>query len=444
MSDDLLKLIKAYEREFERLKSFDVPSKTQTIITISQNVDHAFYTYLAAGLEPAAIEPLQFGAFSYVVAANATKLLTASFATKLGATGRMEVRNPFRPMPLRGVTLAGLGASSAAVLINPTLPTYANARETYFNRLQLLYESQLRQVDVVDPAVSYPFLLGAYGGIVLRVVNFDFDYISVQNNNVTAGLNLANEINDGTAQRLDQPLLLALNKYVATELYAGAERSANVGQGSVVFVLCPSTWSAVTDPNTYDFRDDFMGASLNTAATWTRTVSTAGNIEINTTYQWLKVVGTTTWGQNGIYSQTSIARAAGKIFMIDVYMPAAFTAGGLMVGFSDGGGHNYTNFAHGVLFTTNGSANVLKVYENGNDRGAVGSGYAKGTIYRVRITLGANNAAYAIQGSAYGALGSATWTNITPGTTSSATTPVYAGVSSGKVETMWASDARIY
>jgi hypothetical protein len=288
--------------------------------------------------------------------------------------------------------------------------------------------------------------LGAYGAIILRVVDFDFDYIAVQNLTHTSGFNLMNEIQDGTSQREDQPLYLALNKFVATELSAGAERSAGVGLGTVVYFLCPATWSMVTDPNTYAFRDDFMGASLDTATKWVRAQSTVGNVEIQPVNQWLQVVGTSTWGNNGIYSQSGITRAVGKNFVLDLYTGANATANNsIIAGFSDGGGQSYLNFAHGIIFSSNGIANKLYVFENGTNRGEVGSGYVDGTIYRIKITLGsANNAAYYIQGGAYGALGSPTWTNITPGTTSSSTTPLYAGISSGAAGTWFVSDARIY
>lgn len=410
------------------------------------NPNHAYYQYLAAALEPDAIEPLQTGSFSYVVGGSVTKLLIASYNTKLGSTGRFEVRDPRRPAPLRGVTLAGLGSSAAAAIIDPALPTYTDARDKYLDRLQTLYESTLRQIDIVDPAVGYPFLLGAYGGIIVRVVNFDFDYISIQNNNLTNGLNLMNEENDGVAQREDNSMFLALNKLVATELYAGAERSAGVGQGTVLYYLCPSTWSVITDATSYNFRDDFMGASIDTATKWTRAQSTAGNVEINTIYQWCKLIGTSIWGDNGMYSQSSIARANNKVFMVDLYTGRNATANNShMVGFSDGAGHSYTNFSHGVLFTSSGAANIIKIYENGNDRGTVGSGYTDGTIYRVKITLGAsNNCTYQIQGGSYGALGSASWTTLTPSSNSSSTTPLHAGVSIGQTGTMYASDARIY
>jgi hypothetical protein len=189
-----------------------------------------------------------------------------------------------------------------------------------------------------------------------------------------------------------------------------------------------------------------MGASLDTSTTWTRSQSSVGNVEIQPVNQWLQIVGTVTWGQNGIYSQPSIARANGKNFVIDIYTGNNPTAdNSIIFGFSDGSGQSYTNFSHGILFNSTGIANVINIFENSNNRGVVGSGYTNGTIYRVKITLGAsNNATYSIQGGAYGALGSNSWTDITPGGSSSSTTPLYAGISSGGIGTWFASDARIY
>ena len=49
-------------------------------------------------------------------------------------------------------------------------------------------------------------------------------------------------------------------------------------------MLLPNTWSKVADPLSYTFRDDFMGASLNTGATWTRVQTNTGDVEIDTQY----------------------------------------------------------------------------------------------------------------------------------------------------------------
>src|SRR5688572_12326759 len=57
------------------------------------SANHGYYQYLASLLEPDAIEAIKTGAFSYPVASNVTKILTASWNTRLGSAGRMEVRN---------------------------------------------------------------------------------------------------------------------------------------------------------------------------------------------------------------------------------------------------------------------------------------------------------------------------------------------------------------
>lgn len=407
----------------------------------SVSPEHAYFQNLAASLEPSAIYPLLSSTFNYTVTGAYPQMLLASFATRMGANGRMEVRHPTTFMMLAsGTNLQGTTSNSAAAMLNPQLPSYASPRTTYYDRLNRLTSMQQRQVDITAPATAYPFLLGAYGGIIIRSVNFDMDYISIQNLSTTNGLNLDNEINDGTAQRVDTPLTLAVNKLVATELYSGAERSAGVGRGTVVFVLCPSDWSAIPDNTSYIFRDDFMGPSL--LSKWSVTGSA---VQINPIYQWTSVSGTTTWGANGAYSQTSFSRVSGTTFLADVYTGRNnTTVNSHMIGFSDRSGHSYTNFSHGVLLTSSGAANIIKVYENGNDRGAVGSGYSNGVIYRVRITITGNNAKYEIQGGAYGALGGVNWTNITPGTTSSSTTPLGAGMSVGQTGIMYVGDVRVY
>jgi len=406
-----------------------------------------YYSYLAASLEPDAIEPLQISTFNYLVSGTANpKMLMASFATRLGSAGRFEVRNPqqFAYIP-SGTNLVGLSSNASAEIINPGLVNYSDAYSTYYTRLQSIAEGQLRQVNVLAPATYYPFLLGAYGAIVTRAVNFDFDYISVQNGNASGtGLNLGNEVNDTVAQRLDEPLFLAMNKLVATELYAGAERSAGVGRGTVTYFLCPSNWSGIPDSTTYLFRDDFMAPSLNKTQTWN---ASGTLISIDTTYQWLKAVGTTTWGANGIYARTSVARASGRKFICDVYTGRDGAANaGLIVGFSDGLGYSYTNFSHGVLFSGAGAVPKMQIYENGNLRGEVGSNYVPGCIYRIRITIGAsNNATYEIQGGVYAPLGGPAWTTLTPGVaSSSSTTPLYAGASTGQTGTMYVSDIKVF
>lgn len=413
--------------------------------------NHAYYTRLAAQIEPLAIEQIRTGTFSYVVGSSTTKYIIASFRTRIGAAGRLEVRDPRKPFAIRGVTLTGLGSDSSAILLDHTLPTYSDARDTYFDRLLLLDDTAPLTIDFTAPSQTKIFLPGPYGNIITRVVNFDFTWLVAASAYPSAGFgfNLANEIGDASTDyiRFDNALLMPVSKNVVAALKSGLERSAGVGLGQVAYYICPSTWGAVTDATSYNFRDDFMGASLDTATKWTRTVSTAGNIEISTAFQWLKLTGNGSWGTNGIISQTSVARAAGKVFMCDVFPNDATTNPNLVVGWHDGAGVSYADFAHGIDFTTSGApTGVLTIFENSNSRGNVGTGYTLGYIYRVRITLGASSAAYAIQGGPeYAAIGGSTWSDITPGTTSSTTTPVYAGaVISTAVSNCYVGDVKVY
>lgn len=398
---------------------------------------HAYFTKLAALLEPDALEPLNSGSFSYAVGSGVTKYLIASYKTQLAGAGRMELRNPQNPMPLSNVTLSGIGSDSAAWTLDPTLPSYTDAWTKYYDRLNAIASLTTRQVTVTASNTRYPFLMGAYGGFIVNVTSFDFTWIALMW--LAAGVNSENEISDSTTQRIGTGLYLPVSKKVVSELLSGTGVGGD--SGAVAFVLVPSTWSAVTDPNTYIFRDDFMGSSLDTTTNWTRAQSTAGNVEIDTTYQWCKAVGNANWGTNSIYSKTSTSRANNKRFMCDVYMSRTGGAS-LIVGWSDGAGHSYTNFCHGLLF---GTGNTLTVYEAGTSRGNVGSGFSNGGLYRVRITLGSsNNAKYEVQGgSEYPALGGSSWTDVTPGTTSNSTTPLYAGVSIYD-KTNYVSDVRLF
>lgn len=88
---------------------------------------------LCALLEPDAIEQIQMGAFTYPATTN-VKYILASWKTRLGATGRAEVRNPQVPMPLKNLVFSGTGTDSAAIILDPSIPTYADAWTTYYAR----------------------------------------------------------------------------------------------------------------------------------------------------------------------------------------------------------------------------------------------------------------------------------------------------------------------
>lgn len=408
---------------------------------------HAFFTYAAASLEPLAIEQLYKGAATLRTAgASETLLVVSAWSCDLGA-GRWEIRDPLHPlMPIRNIAVVGNEAGSLLVLIAPALATYTDAWTTYYDRLNTIYTTKPLYLAISAEATGAPFLAGPYGSIITSVNTFDLSWLAVSPAGTTGGWPVHSEIGDANTDyiRVARPTLIPVSKLVASALVTGTARSGSAPEASITYINCPSTWGKVTDATSYAFRDDFMGASLDTTTGWTRTQSTAGNIEIQTaggTANWLKVRGDGTWGNNGAFSQTSIARATGKIFQCDIFLTS--TIAYPMIGFHDGAGTSYTDFSHGLQFTSSGPA-VLKVWENGNDRGSVGS-YAINTIYRVRITLGAsNNATYEIQGGAFAALGGATWTDITPGTSSSATTPLHAGVAGKDAVDSYVGDVKLY
>lgn len=419
--------------------------------TVGGGAEHTYYGKLAALLEPDAIEPLQSGTISYAVGASETKYLLASFQTRLSGAGRMEVRDPREALPLRNITLSDSaavgGAVSTAIILDPTIPSYTTPRETYFDRLEAIAELPTKVINFTAASQTKPLLPGCYGMILTGATSFNFTWVIGRMN--TYGFNLMNEKGDtGSTDyfRVFNRLTLPLSKLVVCEGQSGASGGTGSPIGSITYVLLPSTWSVVADPNTYSFRDDFMGASLDTGSDWNRTVSSAGNIEIDTLYQWLKAIGNGSWGTNCIFSQTSEAVAAGVTFECDVYIDrAAVLATGVGIfGFHDGAGNSYTDFAHGINF--GGGGGIIGIYENGTSRGTVGSGYSLGCVYRIRITLdGAGGATYEIQGGTqYEPIGSAAWDDITPGTSSSGTDPVYAGLSMFGAGPAYVSDMKIY
>jgi hypothetical protein len=405
------------------------------------NSGNGYAIYLAASLEPDAIEAVQKDTFSYAIGSSVTKLLIASWATQIGTAGRMEQRNPQRFMPLRNCTLTGIISGATAIIINPALVTYNDPWTVYYDRLQQIQELDTKNLPFTAVSQKKPFLPGAYGAIITQVTCMDFAWIALRPLGGTSlGINLWDEISDSSTQRVGDSLAMPIHKKCAGELHSSATGSSPAG--SVSYVLLPSDWSLVDDPLTYTSRDDFMGASLDTGV-WTRAQSTAGNVEIDTLYQWLKVFGNANWGTNGLYRTSTESRATGKALLVDCYIPQeAAGFGAFMVGWSDAAGQSYSNFAHGVNFA---SANVINVYENGNARGTVGSGYTMGAIYRIRITLNASGAAtYEIQGGPeYPELGGASWTDITPGTTSSATNTLTPGATAFN-GSGYISDMRVY
>lgn len=398
---------------------------------------HAYYDLLCALLEPDALEPLHVGTGS--VSVTTTKYLMLGWALTV-STGRIEVRDPREPLALNDITISGLGTSSTMVLLDPSLPTYSDSWTTYHDRLLAIATLPTQIVEVAAGGTFYPFLPGPYGCIITGNTVFNVAWLALRSTGGGgADLALNFELGDATTDwvRFGQQLRVPITKLHACGVETGLAGGVGSPAGSLTYVILPSTWGVITDPNAYAFRDDFMGASLDTTTVWTRAQSTSGNVEIKTTFQWLGMFGDGNWGTNGCYTQTGIARAAGLALVVDVF--CANASPNLVVGWSDGLGHSYTNFAHGVDF----SGGALTVFEGGTSRGTVGSGIDNQNIYRLRITLGASDATYEIQGGAYATLGGATWTDITPGTSSSTTTPLHPGATINSAEQCWLGDMRV-
>jgi len=408
----------------------------------------SYAKYLAALLEPDAIEAVLKDAFSYTVGLSETKLLLASWQTRLASNGRFEQRNPQFAFPMRNVTLVGTAANSTAIVLNPSKVTYTNPWAVYYDRLASIYELPTRLVTITAVSQIIPFLPGPYGSVITQVTCFNLAWI-IGKVHTTYGFNLWDEESDSAPQRIGDSLMLACSKSSIAEIESSSAGTSTNGnpEGSVAFVILPSNWSLVPDPisSSYTFRDDFMSSSLDLGV-WTRSQSTSGNVEISTTYQWLKLFGNGVWGSNSIRRNATQSRTEGLTLVCDVYMPRnASVLGVCMIGWNTGAGLNYSDFAHAINFGS-GTApgGLIQVYENGTSRGNVGSGWTPG-IYRVKIVLHAGTtASYYIQGgSQYQQIGSNGWTNITPGTTSSASTTVTPGAASFQYNA-YISDMRVF
>lgn len=409
-----------------------------------------YFKYLALQMEPLAIEEAQVGTFTYTLSAGTPKLLLASYYTKLGSSGRMELRNPRHPLILNtGLSLVGLDSSSLAALADPSLPSYADAEATYYERLNLLASdaNYPQKVLALSGTQTVNFLPGPYGSLITQITEFDDDWIILFPYGTSTGFNLWDEIDDSTTQRIGNGTLIPVSKNIGCTV-----KESGTGSGALVYVVLTSDWGEVADPNTYIFRDDFMGSTLDTTTNWNRQQSSGGNVEIDTAFHWVKVIGNDSWGGNGVYSKTSTARATGLVFECDVFVDSAASLGGnapnLVVGFSTGAGYADSDFAHMIQFTTSGGNATLQVKENGTSRGNVGNRYTVGAIYRVRMTLQSTNSQckYEIQGGPeYDPLGGASWTDITPGTSSSSTTPLYAGFTKyDTARVTWIGDVKLY
>lgn len=182
-------------------------------------------------------------------------------------------------------------------------------------------------------------------------------------------------------------------------------------------------------------QDHFSGASLDTSK-WSRTQSTTGFVEVEVPLGMCRMRGNGSWGSNGAFSASSWARAAGLVYEVS-WLASANTSA--CIGWHDGAGVSFADIAHGFLLQ---DFNIF-VFENSNNRGDVGD-YADHTLYRARFTILGSNCKYEIQGGAFGTFGGSSWTNVTPGTSSSATDPLSAAFVIQDLDGMLLDDIRVY
>ncbi|MBP7807214.1 hypothetical protein KA047_01825 [Candidatus Saccharibacteria bacterium] len=409
--------------------------------------ENSVYAQRAALLEPMAIEPLLNGNFTYTIGANETKWLVSSWNTRLGSSGRLDMREAREPIPLRNTTLTGISAApgerSTAMFIDPSAPTYTDPKETYYQRTLDISELPTKYLPVEGGDTYAAFMPGPYGNILVSFTFHDVAWFAIvtPRGRLESLLPIHDEISDsGTDDiRMSRRLWMPVSKNIMNGMLTGAAGGPQALQSGLTYVILPSDWSAVADPiGTYVFRDDFMGSSLDTATVWNRVQAGVGTVEINTDFAALRINGGAGWGADGLYTQQSFARADGLTYLVDVFINGV----DFITGFHDGTGYSYTDFSHGVLFSSLGTD--IYIFEDGVSRGAVGDFTTTGT-YRVRITLNGAGATYEIQGGTeYEPIGSSTWDDITPGTTTSAVNTLHVGASAENNYPIYISDVRVY
>lgn len=390
-------------------------------------------------LEPDALLPIVRYPKSVFIPDDKTLYLMASWGTQLSGVGRMDVRNPSTPMSLRGVTLCAFKNEASFILLDPDIPTYENSEQLYYDRLNEISELPVKVIGWTGSSqVWTPLLPGSYGAIITRVYNNDYNYICLGLDRTL--YNTANELGDSTMdyQRNDNSLLYPISKWTTSEAIQSLYSNPITGQiaGSICYVLLSKSWSMVPDPLApYMWRDDFTGALDN----WSINQSQFGNVQIDPSYQWLKVLGhNDTWGLNGAISSIQFERERQLIF--DIY-PGNSATTNVISGWTSGDDYSYTSFQHGVQFNSIGS---IQIYENGLHRGVVAN-YTVGGIYRVRITTHLDGSAtYEIQGGKeYPPIRSDVWKDITPSVSYSPIDLLRIGFSQQRATSAYVSDVRV-
>jgi hypothetical protein len=360
-------------------------------------------------LEPSFVEKMQIDTFNYTYPVNERRFCVASFATTLGGVGgRLEVRVPSNALQLRGISMQGLQSGSTALFNNPDKVLWTDAAERYQRRLNIIATLPTKYMPF-SPLQAYPFVAGPYGSLITRACIFDMDWLVVRNFGGNYGWALENELGDvGTFVRFDRyENNFLVTKSMLSALGAGDERGGGFpGLGGVTYVNLPANWSDIdTLTNTYVFRDDFTEAALDPLV-WTVTESAPGNIQIDPNFQAVRGIGTGAFGNNGMVSTASYARALTLRLVADVWVGSFDSAN--VFGWSTGAGVAHTDLSHGMILNNTG----YSIWEGGVN--IAGGALNAGAIFRVRITPGiVNGALYELQGgSANPVLGDTVWTSL--------------------------------
>ena len=409
--------------------------------------EHAYYQNLAALLEPDALSHIYkaTGAGELVAAAASTKWLLSAWACSLGGTtGRFDFREPgIGPIPIYNKAIHGLASGATVMLLDPALPDFGGAaREAYFDRLAAITTMEMLYVPIEAAATKAPWVPGPYGSIILGFSVHDLAWLAlVPPAGPTSALTIHNEKGDSASSHLDairfsQRLYLPASKRTAIGLISGSSYgNVDNPEGGILYVNLPADWSAVADTNTYIARADLLTRSI---AGWDVATEGTGSIGIYTptggdSQAAVAIKGNGSTWKNGFQHTTAFDLAASRT--VEWYIRLDDTANenvNVMVGIGDGGtfaGDTTLegDMAYAVDFTNSGiGVRRLYVFEGGSSRGIVGPnpGYSGGSMYRVKIVLAADGSAdYFIQGGPeHPAIGSATWTDITPGTSANAQT----------------------
>jgi hypothetical protein len=197
---------------------------------------------------------------------------------------------------LRGLALTGTAPApdssfnSTAAILDTTIPDYGSAaRETYYDRLLALAEMAQYHVGWSGGNTIALLFPGPYGSILTTFAINDVVWLALVTPHGRSGsptatqslLTIHDEEGDGTSHgmRLGRVLNMPVSKNIMSALVTGAADGATNPRASMTYVHLPSDWSPIVDPRApFDFRDDFLGASIDTGV-WTRVESTAGNVD---------------------------------------------------------------------------------------------------------------------------------------------------------------------